>query len=54
MQSTMMDTPHTLDFVFRRAESLFPHKELITATATGIERSNYGQWADGTRRLVEL
>ena len=47
----MMDTPLTLDFFFRRAESLFPHKELITATATGIERSNYGQWADRTRRL---
>ena len=47
----MMDTPLTLDFFFRRAEGLFPHKELVTATATGIERSNYGEWADRTRRL---
>ena len=47
----MMDTPLTLDFFFRRAESLFPHKELVTATATGIDRSTYGQWADRTRRL---
>ncbi len=46
-----MDTPLTLDFFFRRAESLFSHKELVTATATGIERSNYGQWADRTRHL---
>ena len=46
-----MDTPLTLDFFFRRAESLFPHKELVTATATGIERSNYGEWAERTRRL---
>ncbi len=47
----MMDTPLTLDFFFRRAESLFPHKELVTATATGVERTDYGQWADRTRRL---
>ena len=47
----MMDTPLTLDFFFRRAESLFPHKELVTATATGIERSNYGEWTERTRRL---
>ena len=46
-----MDTPLTLDFFFRRAESLFPHKELVTATATGVERTDYGQWADRTRRL---
>ena len=46
-----MDTPLTLDFFFRRAESLFPHKELVTATATGIERSNYGEWTERTRRL---
>ena len=46
-----MDTPLTLDFFFRRAESLFPHKELVTATATGIERSNYGLWAERTRQL---
>ena len=51
MQSTMMDTPLTLDFLFRRAERLHPHKEIVTATASGMRRTTYGEWADRTRRL---
>ncbi|MDG2112199.1 MAG: long-chain fatty acid--CoA ligase [Actinomycetota bacterium] len=51
MQSTMMDTPLTLDFLFRRAERLHPHKEIVTATAGEMRRTTYGQWADRTRRL---
>ncbi|WP_419931356.1 long-chain fatty acid--CoA ligase [Candidatus Poriferisodalis sp.] len=51
MESTMMDVPLTLDPIFERAESLFADKELVTATATGIERTNYGRWAERTRLL---
>ena len=51
MQSTMMDTPLTLDPNCFAAQKVCFCKELITATATGIERSNYGQWADRTRGL---
>ena len=47
----MMDLPLTLDPLFERAESLFADKEIVTATATGIERTNYGRWAERTRRL---
>ncbi len=51
MQSTMMDTPLTLDFLFRRAERLHPHKEIVTSTPAGRRRVTYGDWADRTRRL---
>lgn len=51
MQSTMMDTPLTLDFLFRRAERLHPHKEIATAAPDGVRRTTYGDWADRTRRL---
>ncbi len=47
----MMDVPLTLDPLFERAETLFADKELVTATATGIERTNYGRWAERTRLL---
>ncbi|MGY9073202.1 MAG: long-chain fatty acid--CoA ligase [Acidimicrobiales bacterium] len=51
MRSTMMDTPLTLDYFFRRAERLFADKEIVTATATGVNRTTYGSWAERTRRL---
>ena len=51
MQGTMMDFPLTLPHFFRRAERLFAHKEIVTATATDIERTTYGEWAERTRRL---
>jgi fatty-acyl-CoA synthase len=51
MQGTMMDFPLTLSLLFGRAERLFAHKEIVTATATGIERTTYGAWAERTRRL---
>jgi fatty-acyl-CoA synthase len=52
MQGLMQDYPLTLPHIFRRAERLFPEKQLVTATATGRERSTYGEWADRTRRLA--
>jgi fatty-acyl-CoA synthase len=51
MQGLMQDVPLTLPHLFGRAEQLFFDKELVTATATGIERTDYGTWAERTRRL---
>jgi fatty-acyl-CoA synthase len=51
MQGLMQDVPLTLPHLFGRAEQLFFDKEIVTATATGRERTTYGTWADRTRRL---
>jgi fatty-acyl-CoA synthase len=51
MQGLMQDVPLTLPHFFDRAERLFFDKDLVTATATGIERTTYGAWAERTRRL---
>ncbi len=52
MQGLMQDRPLTLDHFFNRAETLFPTKGIVTATATGIERETYGEWAGRSRRLA--
>ena len=46
MQGLMQDVPLTLPHIFGRAETLFFDKEIVTATATGLERTTYGEWAD--------
>ena len=51
MQGLMQQTPLTLDHVFWRAEKLHGKKQMVTATANGIERTTYAQWAERTRRL---
>ena len=51
MKGLMQDRPLTLDHFFNRAECLYPRKHVVTATANGVERETYGQWADRTRRL---
>src|SRR5215213_1193149 len=51
MRGTMQDTPLTLVPFFERAERLFPAQRVLTATATGLEETTYGAWADRTRRL---
>jgi fatty-acyl-CoA synthase len=51
MKGLMQDYQLTLPHFFERAERLFPEKEVVTATATGIERTTYGDWAARTRRL---
>ena len=48
----MQDRPLTLNHLFERAERLNPTKEVVTATATGVDRYTYGEWADRTRRLA--
>src|SRR5438105_9029853 len=52
MHGLMQDYPLTLPHIFHRAERLFPNKEVVTATATGRERTTYGRWAESTRRLA--
>jgi fatty-acyl-CoA synthase len=57
----MQQTPLTLPMIFRRAERLFSDKTLVTAlprpsdtpagTRAPVARTNYGAWADRTRRL---
>ena len=47
----MQDVPLTLPHFFGRAEQLFFDKEIVTATATGLERTTYGSWAERARRL---
>ncbi|HET9732985.1 MAG TPA: long-chain fatty acid--CoA ligase [Acidimicrobiales bacterium] len=51
MQGLMQDVPLSLDFIFRRAEQLWPSKRILTATPSGVERTTFGAWADRTRRL---
>lgn len=47
----MQDTPLTITHLFDRAERYFAHKEIVTATGSGRERTTYGEWAERTRRL---
>jgi fatty-acyl-CoA synthase len=47
----MQDFPLTLPHLFERAERLFADKEVVTATATGRERTTYGRWAERARRV---
>jgi fatty-acyl-CoA synthase len=51
MRGLMQDRPLVLPHLFNRAETLFPRKTIVTATAGGVERTTYGQWAERTRRL---
>ncbi len=47
----MQDTPLTITHLFDRSESYFGHKEVVTATGSGRERTTYAAWAERTRRL---
>jgi fatty-acyl-CoA synthase len=51
MRGLMQDRPLVLTQFFDRAERLFPEKQVVTSTATGIERETYGEWAARARRL---
>ena len=51
MQGLMQDHPLTLVSIFDRSERLFQDKPIVTVTATGKERTTYGEWAEQTRRL---
>ena len=47
----MQDVPMTVTQLFDRAEQFHGHKEVVTATGIGIERTTYADWAARTRRL---
>jgi fatty-acyl-CoA synthase len=51
MKGLMQDRPLVLPHFFSRAEQLFPEKEVVTNSAAGLVRTDYGHWAERTRRL---
>ncbi|MEO6125802.1 MAG: long-chain fatty acid--CoA ligase [Ilumatobacteraceae bacterium] len=51
MPGLMQDTPLSIVHLFDRAEQYHSDKTITTATATGLERITYGEWAERTRRL---
>lgn len=51
LQGLMQDYPLTLASLLRRAERLWATKPIATATSQGMQRSDYGNWAQRTRRL---
>jgi acyl-CoA synthetase (AMP-forming)/AMP-acid ligase II len=53
MNGLMMDFPLTLMAIFRRAEQLFGHQEIVSRNADkSIHRYRLAEWADRTRRLA--
>ncbi len=51
MQGLMMDYPLTLQHFFNRATRIFPRKEIVTQTDTGVYRYTYGEWG---KRCMQL
>ncbi|MBL4955093.1 long-chain fatty acid--CoA ligase [Neobacillus sp. OS1-32] len=49
----MMQTPLTMTQMIKRAEMFFPKKQVISRTASGIQRFTYKQMAERTRRLAD-
>ena len=47
----MQDAPLSIIHLFDRAERYHRDKVITTSTATGLERIDYGTWAERTRRL---
>lgn len=52
MLTTMMDYPLTLHHFLDRNQRLFPDKEVISRTATGLHRYNYAEYGARVRRLA--
>ena len=51
MRALMMDTPLTIDTIFRHVEQHFGDGTITTNSPKGITRSTYAEWAERTRRL---
>ena len=51
MKGLMQNVPLVIPHIFDRAEKFFGHKEIVTATGTGLERVTYAEWAARTRKL---
>ncbi|WP_223592954.1 long-chain fatty acid--CoA ligase [Neobacillus bataviensis] len=49
----MMQTPLTMTQMIERAERYFPKKQVVSRTASGINRFTYKQIAERTRRLAD-
>jgi fatty-acyl-CoA synthase len=52
MRGLMMDRPLLLTHFLERAERLYPKREIVSRTAAGIHRTNYGALAPRVRRLA--
>lgn len=52
MLGLMQDRPLALPHIFHRAEQLFGHKEILTATATGEQRITVADLTQRVRRLA--
>ena len=53
MRGLMQDRPLALPHVFHRAEQLFGHKPIVTATADGEVATTVAEWAVRVRRLAD-
>ena len=51
MQGLMMDYPLTLQHFYSRAVRLFPRKEIVTQTDSGIHRYTIAEWGKRTAQL---
>ena len=54
MHGLMQDRPLTLPHLFHRAERLFSHKTITTATLGGETGVTYAHWAQRVRRLAAV
>ena len=50
MHGLMQETPLTITSILDRAERLFPTREVVTKTVTGVERATYADLASEVRR----
>jgi len=50
MHGLMQDSPLTITSILNRAERLFPDREIVTRTVTGVERATYADLAREVRR----
>jgi fatty-acyl-CoA synthase len=51
-EGLMMRTPLLVRSITERAEQLFARREVVSVTATGVERSTYGEVVERARRLA--
>src|SRR3954462_5331054 len=52
MDGLMMDRPLLIRDIAERLERLFPDREIVSRTHTGVERSTYGEVVARARRLA--
>ena len=52
MQGLMQDAPLTITSILDRGERLYPTREIVTKTATGIERATFADLGGEVRRLA--